>query len=260
MQVRERGAAGHVKQQTIPAKADLTADGSIPIRLHHSHISELCVCSDELLGIKEKLVLLKLLVLAADRAAVPLEASFQSHNEVTELQIESGLSAANRFTVRFAVSGNMKCGETVALSHPSTAFGVAINQVVELLSKIDVSGLFAGVEVIETPTDINADVKPAPVARIDRGLLERFQNIVRAGSSRGGLSEENRGPAGYDYKKGANCSFHPWPRFCTKCRASPSKKGGRLGSLADVLAAKLSPRSIALSHANGAGLVTNVDD
>jgi hypothetical protein len=180
MQIGERGPAGHVKQDTVPTKPDLTADGSVPVRLNRSHVSELCLCSDELpLGPKEKLVLLKLHVLAADRAAVPLEASFQSHNEASKLQIESGLPAANGFIVRFAVSGNVKRGEAAALSDFATAaLVVAVDHFVELLRKIDISGVFVGIEVIETPTDIDPDIKSAPIARI--GRVQLLEKIFRA--------------------------------------------------------------------------------
>jgi len=183
MHIRERGPAGEVKQETVPAKTDLTAGGTIPIRLHRSLVFEICFCGDEcLLGKKEELVLLKLLVLAAGRAAVPLKTSFNADQEVTELQIESGLRAANRLSVRFAVSGNVKCGEAADLSLAvAAALFITLEHLVKLLRKIDIGELFVGVEVIETPTDIKADVKSSPIARIDRGLLKRFPNILRRG-------------------------------------------------------------------------------
>jgi hypothetical protein len=111
--VGKRRAAGSVKNETFPAKADFPADAPVPDRLNRSHRSEIRFGGDELPAVDKKLVRLEFTKFSRAAAAISGEAAFDPDYEVAKLQIESRLAPADRLSIGFVMPGRVKRGNEI---------------------------------------------------------------------------------------------------------------------------------------------------
>src|ERR1700730_16620935 len=161
--VGERGAAGPVKKEPVPGKANFPASKPIPNRLYIPHRTKFCLGRNALVyGFGKKIVLLELVRLCGRGGSVSNKAAFGAEDDVAKLQVESGLHAPDRLSVGIVMPGYLKGGKHAAFTLASET-----GKLVKLLLQVHVRHLVTEMKMVERRAVIDADIKPGPIARID---------------------------------------------------------------------------------------------